>query len=1358
MKKYFFYTFFFSFYSFSNLYSQNINRQNRPVDNVLRFHLFDIESGLSNNYVNSIEQDSLGFIWIATADGLNRYDGLEFIKYSDKNYNGLSNNNISQITYKNKYNALIIATDKGLNKFIPKYEKFEPFYNQSIIKNEIINCFTTDSHNNLFLATLRNKEGLYMVDKNGKVASFFHNASEESISDNEISSLAVQNDSILWIGTFHGGINRMNYITKKNKRLGYDYNQFSRSINTIYIDSENNVWIGSKDGIQVITSKNNILILKASFAKEKGLSDNNVLSFQEDDFGSMWIGTRNGGLNILDKQSFLSKENKISIKWFLPKSDGTSVYNRTVSCIKKDDKGNMWLGTSTGVNYVNPSGEAINFIEKSSTDEETISHDRIGSLALSNEDAIWIGTDGGGLDFLDTKTGTYTHFKHSENNPNSLSNDYVISVLEDSQARVWVGTYQGGLNLLDKKTANAKKYLSNYDIRVIFEDKNKQIWIGTNRGGLFKYNAKNDTFDYISFLGKIDIRDIEQGFNNDLWLATFGDGIVWFNTIKNDAIFYNTKNTSGLQTNVFFSLLPLNDGDILVGSRYNGLIRLNPETKKISILTEEDGLSNNTINSILREDNDFIWLGTINGINRYNVTTNKIFNISSLNNIQKKEFTIGAAIRNRQGHLYFGSNKGINIFYPDKFNEPPKKYRLVFQNMLLFNNPVTINPKNEESILNKSISYEDELNFNHNHSLFSIGFTVLKYPTSKNISYSYILEGYHNHWIQLKDNTLANFSNTPPGKYMLKVKATIDTGEEIKSQLAIVINPPFWFTFPAYILYFVLIVTVSFFILKYYSERIKLKNSLVFEQKQRKLEHDLNEERIHFFTSFSHELKTPLTLILAPLNDLIDQTKGEKKAKNLNLIKRNALSLYNTINKLLEFRKSEIGLSKLSVQKINISEILKQIKSDFDPLAKNKNINFQLSIPEEEIQAWIDVEKFIIIMNNLVSNAFNHTEEKNTITISLSSNDNLFTISVKDSGTGIDHKDLPYIFNWYYKSGVKNRKNGSGVGLALTKSFVELHKGVIKATNNEENSGANFTIEIPIHDLKTSDSAESVEKNSSEISNIWGDINKDLPKKSTKKIKVNQQRKLILLIDDNQDIIQYLESLLESDYDLIFSYDGEEGIEKAIKYIPDIIISDIMMPKKTGLDLCNYLKNHISTTHIPIILLSAKESSESVKSGLEEGADAYITKPFNKDILVSQIKNLLKNRDKLKEFFSSNEAVFPKIFSDNSTLLDKEKTFLIKLNTIIVNNLKNENIDISNISRDIGMSRSSLYRKIKAITGKNINQYIRKVRVEKALYLIKEEGTTISQASYEVGFNNINYFRKVFKEEIGYLPSEIKKS
>ena len=1342
------------------LFAQDGLVQKNAIDDALNFHLLDVESGLSNNFINSIEQDSLGFIWIGTADGLNRYDGTQFINYNSNPDNGLSNNNISKIKYHKQTNELIIATDDGLNRYIPELDEFKPYLNTNDKLHKFVNHFNFDTKGNLIFSLLREDEGLYVLNQQELLQSFYYKENQsESLSSNEISSFSFQGDSILWIGTFHGGLNKMNYANKKITRVYSSNRQFPNSINEVFVDSNDNVWVGSKDGIRVITNQSDTLSLKASDIPGKGLSDNNVLSFEEDNQGRMWIGTRNGGLNIVEIAPFLEKNDAISIKWYLPKNDATSVYNRTVSSIKKDAYGNMWLGTSTGLNFVNPRDEPVKLLQNNKSDNQTISHNRIGSLALASNNKLWIGTDGGGLDLFNPKNGEFKHFTHDKNNLKSLSNNYVISLLEDSKKRVWVGTYQGGLNLLNTTSGESKKFIQEGDIRVVFEDDNQHIWVGTNRGGLYTLNEENETFEYVSILGNIDIRDIEQGPEHTLWIATYGEGIIKFNTTSDAAVYYNTKNTKGLKTNIFFSILALKDGDLLLGSRYEGLIRFNPSTKTISNFTVNDGLSNNTIVSIVQENEAYVWLGTSNGINRYDIEKNKTYDLSALNNIQISEFNIGAAIKGDNGYLYFGGNKGLNIFYPKRLQKDQNNYNLVFNNLLVFNKSVPIQDKNDNSILNKSISYANQVNLNYDHTLVTVGFTVLKYPEAKNINYSYLLEGYHEHWIKLKGLGLANLSKTPPGNYKLKIKALLDSGEEVTNQLYINIQPPFWETLPAYLVYILLITGLIVFGLKYYSERLKLKNSLLFEKKQRQLEHDLNEERIHFFTNFSHELKTPLTLILAPLEDLIHQLTEKKHLKKAKLIKKNADTLYQSINKLLKFRKSETGLSQLHLENKNVSQLLKQTSQSFMHLSEKMKIKMKLSMPDEDIIAPIDTEKFQIIMNNLISNAVKYCREQDVICIGLSANHNTIKIQVKDTGLGVDKKDLPYIFDWYYQSGKSPKKKGSGIGLALTKSFVELHKGIIYASNNKDTSGVTFTIEIPENqDIKTPLNINSPKLENKQIDNLWGASSILISnKEKKKKIQLNVNRKLILLVDDNYDIINYLESILKDDYDLIFAYDGKDGIEKAIKYVPDLVISDVMMPQKSGVDLCNHLKNQISTTHIPIILLTAKNSTESIKSGYEEGADAYITKPFNSEILKTRIQNLLISREKLKTYFTAQEPIISELSSSNLKLLDKEKKFLYELKKIILKNLKTESISVDSIARDIGMSRSSLYRKITAITDKNINEYIRKVRIEKALHLIQEENMTISQASYEVGFNSIKYFRKVFKEELGDVPSKFKK-
>ncbi len=1368
----------FLFICTCHFYGQNLDvNTSKSIDEILTFHLLDVESGLSHNVVNSIEQDSLGFIWIATIEGLNRYNGTRFTKFKTDYQNqdsipNLINNHVQHIKFDHNSN-LLIATDGGLNIYNTKYEQFSILKTDTHLLNDINTCLAIGPDKEIIVGSERENYGLAFINRSGDIKTLSHDANNlHSLSANNISDFAIQGDSILWIGTSTKGLNKYYFKTKKTTRIPYSKHSAitSTKINTLYTDSNGNLWIGSLNGLHVITTKGDTLSLKKASKPNLGLSDDSILAFEEDNQNQMWIGTRNGGLNILNISAFLSKR-MLHVKWYLPKNDGSSVFNRTVSAIKMDRDENMWLGTSTGLNFVNPKGEPIKLFQKNIDNPEGLAHNRIGAFAEKKDGKIWIGTDGSGLNLFDPKTGQFWLYEHQTNNPKSLSNNYIISLFEDSKERVWIGTYRGGLNKMDAKTGICRHYLQGStdkgsDVRRIFEDYSGQIWVGTNRGGLYKYIEHKDEFEYIKSLGKIDVRDIKNDSSGFLWMATYGDGVIKYNAKNDVATFYNTHTIKGMTSNVIFSILPLENDDILMGTRYSGLIRLNTKTNHITAFTEKNGLSNNTVSSIIKDNETDIWLGTYEGLSYYNSETNHITNLNTYNNIQRSEFNIGAALKSKSGYLYFGGNKGFNLLHPNSINNThPKTHRIVFEGLQILNKQVKVSPNSKNAILKTSISQQNRITLNHQQNSFSIDFSVLKFPRANNINYSYLLEGFHNHWVDAKSTGTANLNNIPPGDYTLKVKAKIGSKKNVYNNLSIVITPPFWKTTPAYLLYFILIVASILGVMTYYSQHIKLKNSLLFEKKQRQLEHDFNEERIRFFTSFSHELRTPLTLILGPVEDMLIELRTKKHINNMQLIKKNATFLFQSINKLLEFRKSEVGLSDLVVGKYNLSSIIEQLTENYLLMAEKNDISLSLSLPEKEVVAWFDLEKIQIIINNLLSNAFKHTKEKGKIKVTLTSNSDYHMITVKDTGSGISQKEIDHIFDWYYRSKSTTRKKGSGIGLALSKSFAELHQGKIEVTSKID-KGSVFKLSIPKDEsLFSNTPLQKVTHNDTpekiEISPIsaWGPTStKTSGDNKLHDLDIYDQKLLILLIDDNPDILKYLEGLLKDDYDLLYAENGQQGIDRAIQYVPDLIISDIMMPKKSGIDLCAILKKETITTHIPIILLSAKSNIESIKTGYEIGADDYITKPFSSQLLRARIKNLLDNRILLRKHFGNLEEQDANNISEaQSKLLDKEKAFLKKLELVILKHLAGEKNNVNTIALGIGMSRTSLFRKVKAITGKNINEYVTMVKIKKAASLIKGGDVTISQAAFEVGFSSAKYFSQLFKKQYGIVPSQYKK-
>ncbi|WP_165932734.1 two-component regulator propeller domain-containing protein [Flavobacterium cellulosilyticum] len=1354
------------FFYLSFGYGQGLKKQSKLIEKELYFYLLDVESGLSNDGINSIVQDSLGFIWIGTQEGVDRYDGTHFDVYKkddfQKNKN-LSHNIIHEISVI-EGGKLLIATPIGFNIYDSKKETFKILNSSNGLIDNNISCFKYGINKELILAVYG--KGVQIINKNN--TSTFYKSDPNtisSLSSNEIISLAQQGDSLLWVGTKNSGLNKINLKTKKVTRvsLGNNKNDYSIEISALSTRKNGDLWVGSNKGLYMITISGDILQLKKSLVEGNGLSDNKILCFEEDSFGKLWIGTRNGGLNIITISDFVNKRPNLLVKWYLPKDDGSSVFNRTVSALKMDWNGNMWIGTSTGLNYVNPEGEPIKLLRKNSSKTESLGHDRIGALSESTNGNVWVGTDGAGLDLYNPITGKIKNFRHQNNNLSSLSNDYIISLLEDKKKRIWVGTYQGGINKMDSNTGNCKHYLegetkNGSDVRVIFEDSKSQIWVGTNRGGLYKYNEERDQFIYINSIGKIDIRDLTEDNKGYLWMATYGNGILRYEPRFDKSIFYNTSNTKGAKNDII-SLLVLPNQEILAGTQSDGLIRLNSKKRTALNFTEKDGLSNNTVGSIIMENPKSIWLGTDQGISNYNALTNDFYILNSYTNIQQGKFNIGSGIITKSGMIYLGGDKGLNIFNPDNLKRKKEKNTIVFERLEVLNKKAEVSESDENSILDQSILYEDHIYLNHDQTFFSIDYTALKYPFVKNTIYSYRIDGYNSHWISTNSSGKVNIINLPHGNYTLNVKAKFGFGDEVIKKLLITIKPPFWKTPLAYFFYLLLLTGLVYGLIRYYSERIKLINSLFLEKKQRQLEYNLNEERIRFFTSFSHELKTPLTLILAPLEDLILEIKSIEHKNSLNLIFKNAKLLLQSINKLLEFRKSNLGLSKLRVEKYNLTECLEQWVHNYYPLAKKRDIALSYDFPQESLFAWFDLEKMHIIFNNLLSNAFKYMDNKGEIHVSLNYDEDSFEIKVRDTGYGIAADELEHVFVRYYQSNSVKSKNSIGIGLALSKNFTELHLGTIHI-ESELKKGSVFSVVIPRDkSLFVNAIFEDLgleKENMNQDLEEWDEIPElNISESKGANINTKENRELLLLIDDNPDILRYLDGLLEDQYDLIYANNGEEGVKKALRYVPDLIISDVMMPKMNGIELCNVLKKTIETTHIPIILLTAKANIESIQEGYAHGADDYIVKPFSSQILQTRIRNLLDIRKQLHSYFLKKEDTKENITSENSTLLEQEKEFLNQLEQIILEHLDQEKIDVWGVAKSIGMSRTSLFRKIKAITGLNINQFITKIKIDKAAELLKKGDYTVAQASYEVGFNNVKYFRKLFKEQFGQLPSEL---
>ncbi|HAX14900.1 MAG TPA: hybrid sensor histidine kinase/response regulator [Leeuwenhoekiella sp.] len=1321
----------------------------------LYFYQINSSDGLSNNVINDITQDSLGFLWIATYDGLNRYDGMQFLKFR-KNIadekTGVSNNYIQELQLLDN-NRLLIATDAGLNIYDLTTETFKVLTTTEGLLNNSVSALTLNEQQQPIIGTYRG--GIQYLSSLA-FETIGLSKDGEALSSNEISSIAAQGDSILWVGTYDKGLNKITREQGIYTSEVVDIPQLKNAtVYQVYIDRAQNLWGATNRGLVVITPTGNYKFLSKENTSTSGLSDSDILSIVDDQQGNLFVGTRYGGLNILNKRSLLTENIPLDIQWYQPTSDGASVFDRSVTSLFIDKDQGLWIGTPTGLNYTNLKGEFAKTISENGSYPYAISDDRVSAIAVKSNTQVWVGTDGEGLDLYDLNTGKLKTFSSSSTSANPLSGNSILALLPDGDEHIWVGTYQKGLNYLNHKTGESTYFLQGSqqdgnDVRTLFRSKNGTLWVGTNRGGLFKYDDSLEDFIYVSDLEKLDIRDIEE-HDGYLWLATFGSGLIRYNPSDGSAIYYNSDNIKNLNTNIFFTLEIVDDSTILLGTRYNGLKIFDPKNETVKSYSENDGLSNNTINSLLLQQDQFVWIGTYTGIDRFDLKNNVFKNFTALRNVQNEG--VGPIASTTDGKVFVGGLKGLQVIDVSELERLEGDQNIVFKQLNVLNKVIT---PEENSVLQKAITYQDALEFDYFQNAFSIHFTALKYPLGNTLSYSYKLENYNDFWIDTQEG-IANFTGVPPGDYILKVKTESSSGKEILKTLAITVHPPFWKTPLAYVIYILALVLIIYLISRYFSERLKLKNRLILEQQQRQLEHELNEERLRFFTAFSHELKTPLTLILAPLDNLITDANNRSLKKQLNIINRNAKKLSAAINKLLEFRKSEEGLSRLNLSDHNLSANLKKWVKNYAPLAIDKNITIRTFIEESEQRYLFDIEKLKVIINNLLSNAIKYCDDDGSIEVHLYINKYTLDIAVSDNGAGIAPQELEEIFSWYYRSETAIQKSGTGIGLALSKRFAELHNGSLKVTSTPHVK-TTFMVEIPklIPEAETISTATAKEETSLEAKDLHLTTEVvNAEKDNTKSIASAENRALVMVIDDNPDILNFLDEILKGDYDLVFANNGEEGIKKAQKFVPDLIISDIMMPKKTGIDLCRALKNDLATSHIPIILLTAKGNLESLKTGYEEGADDYISKPFQPQLLKTRISNLLRNREAVQRFLQTKEMK-QQPEENNSPALNKEKEFLAKLDAIIHANIGSENENVFDIAKELGMSRTSLYRKLKSITGYSINEYTRNLKLEKAADLIENQEYSVSQAAYEVGFNSPKYFRKIFKEMYGKLPSEFK--
>ena len=1369
---------YFKFLTLSALFINFVLAQQGDIS----FQHITSSNGLSVNTVFCITQDSRGFLWVGTYEGLNRFDGNTFkiFTHDPDNLSSLSANTIYAIQEDGKGDLWIGTYPDGLNKYNRQTETFTRFSfdagNDQALSSENVYALAIDNDENIWIGT-SNGLNKYDMKKNIFTKYFFDPGNDNSVSSNIISSLVYdKNRNCLWIGTKTGGLNKLDLMTNKFTR--YKLKSSAKGELTadhvlcLFLSGNDTLWIGYLgDGLFCYDiPKNNFTHFINNPADPESISDNSVMSIFQDHSKRMWIGTYKGGLNLLEPST------NTFHKFLTDSKDPGSIGDNTINAIFQDNNDVLWIGTWTnGLNKFLP-GNKFHQYKHKPENINSLSTNGVYSIIEDQSGNVWLGTDVGGLNIFSPQKNTWKHFINIPYDKTSISSNCIYSLLEDKDGNIWIGTDETGISMYNRKSNNFIRHqydpqnpnsLGTDAVSVMIEDDNGDILIGSFGGGLNKFNTKQRIFSKIIYnpdesqgMAEAGIYSLYEDRDGTLWIGTFGNGLFAYNkNSANSIAYYNDQNDStSISDNNISAILQDADGTIWIAT-YNGLNKFSKKDGKFSWLTTRDGLPNNTIYGLLEDSDHNLWLSTNKGLCRFNYYSGRIRNYNTNDGLINEEFNQWAYFKGKSGKMYFGGINGLTVFNPDEISDDTTDVPIVITQFNLFNKPVQtgFNQKLDRIILEESLTDINEINLTYEDYVFSLEFSALEYAAPGNIRYAYKLEGFDENWTEVEsDRRLATYTNLSHGSYIFKVKSTNRDGiwNNEPLMLSINISPPWWKTGWAYAGYILMIFTILFSLRAYDLKRQRLKHQLQLEHEHSKKLEEVDNIKSRFFANISHEFRTPLTLILGPAEQILStQTKDELK-KNVGLINRNASNLLNLINQLLELSKLDSGKLKLNASEQNFVPFLKGMVMSFESLAVINSLKLTLDIPFDELSVYYDKEKMETVLKNLLSNAFKFTPNGKEITVKLYKDENSLLLKIRDTGIGIDETDLPKVFDRFYQVNGQNTKSfgGTGIGLSLVKELIDLHHGQI-TVSSEKNKWTEFALTLPLGRNHLSDSEIVSENSAGEEPQLKIDKHEFIHLTSEDTSSAQTTKNILLIVEDNFDVREFIKDALGDAFHYEEAENGEVGLLKACETIPDLIISDVMMPVMDGNDMTRKLKTDQRTSHIPVILLTARSGIEDKVEGLETGADDYLTKPFDAHELRARIINLIRLRKKLQEVFNSDNITSIPVSRKKLKGIDAE--FMQRVLKVIEEHISEEEFTIEDFGNEVGMSRSQMFRKIKALTGKSCSVYLRSIRLSKAKIMLQNKENNVSEVSYSVGFNSPSYFSHCFKEEFGYTPSEM---
>ncbi len=1311
------------------------------------------EQGLSCNYISEATIDKYGFLWFATDEGLNRFDGKRFSCYYKNKVKGrgLSSSELNCVIDDRYAPILWVGTkNDGLNAFnydtgeITCY-RHDDKDKSSIATNDITSLCLGEDYQ-IWLTTYW--KGLDLFDLQTYKFVHYNKDNVKGMTDDQLWCAAYMGNGTVMVGHVDTGLSIIDTHNRTARHFRHDEadkrSLASNCVYSIYKDSNGVVWVGTAAGLDVYDPMNQSFIHVA----DQQIGNHRIYSITQLSDGRIWVGTEMNGIAVISvNRNTADSYRNARVEMIKEGDSDCGLTGNTIRTIIEDQYHNIWAGLyGGGINVLTRVKPLFGIANETSSPKGTrMTENSIMALAVSPTGHILTGTDGGTMCMYDRNM-----VKIGSGNINMGTS--VQTAKYDSTGKLWIGTFsRGGFVYLNGKMTPLPS--GGEDVRCFLEDKqNGVMWMGTSTG-LYAYDLKTLQMRRHFDIGNRYVRAMAKDKHGNLWVGYYGIGIQVFSPRMELLAWYRTEHTGKLHlaTNDIAHIFCDKEGRIWVASN-EGLICMGTTPgQQPTTYDTSSGLTNIHLRAVTQDHAGNIWMSHNRGISCLPKGSTSIVNYNRKDGVMQTNFNNGSVAQDARGNIYFGSANGLCFFSPDKVLARHKCPSPHIVSMSLLGNI----EENKDSVIN--LNNRDKITLSHDENTFNITFNTLNYALNPYIEYSYKLEGLQDEWMMCDDGQIT-MRDIPSGSYRLLVRSRMHNQpwNDEMAELTISIRPPFWLSWWAELLYAVIVIMGIYTALRGYNRHMRLEYMLDMEKMNHEKDRQYNEDRLRFFTNIAHELRTPLTLILGPLDDLSHSTDIAKAAKHkLAVIHQSAVRLNELITQILEFRKTETNNRALRVQKGNIVDTVHEISLKYEELNRKQNVEIRFVAPENPINMYYDREVIAIAVDNLVSNAIKYTDS-GTVDISVerrrSGDKHLVDITVSDTGYGISKDALPHVFDRYYQENGSHQASGTGIGLSLVKNLVTLHEGTIKVESSIE-QGSSFIVTLDeqnvyptaLHGKKDTPAEEQANSvNESDNASDNG----------------TPGRLLMLVVEDNHDIREYITSSFADEYDTIEASDGKEGLGKALDRIPDIIISDVMMPHMDGNEMCHILKSDVRTSHIPIILLTAKDSQEAKEEGYDAGADSYITKPFTHSLLRSRINNLLTQRRRMLDAQKtantdkdSKEDLKEKQEQLRKSLSEIDQEFFDKLDSLIGEGISGD-VDVNMLASKLAMSTSTLYRKMKALTGMSTNEYIRKYKMQYAERLLLEGKYSISEISFMVGMNSIAYFRRCFKAEYGMIPSE----